>query len=567
MLKETDTQDAQAVAIRRVPQWIMLHAVVFVLYAVITLFFWAPVLTELDHKFIGDGGDTFQFVWNAWWTFETVCDGHNPYYCDLQFVPFGIPLVFHTLSAIPSFFIGAAEQWLGMPVAYNAMAFLLCCMAGLCMFALARWVTGDITGSFVAGILFMICPFMSSKLLGHLNLLCAAMLPLYTMCLFATVESPRAGRRWALAIVFLVMLFSNIHTVIFAGNVTGWYYLYRVWRSGQWKAEAQVFWKALKPTIIFCALAGIVSVYYVASYRLDWISYRNLRSCPEPLNFLLPIFPTSRWLPQYNLVGDMAEQLTNLELSVYLGWSVLPLSVIGFFCLRKHPVGRFAGILFLCALILSAGHKLQWHRQVVTIEGMTCYLPMGLYRYVPFLGSIGQSGRYMVIGYMAMGVGVAGLIAYIRQRHGRKAAATLAIVSGLLICMDFAYLPPTVDVPVCAIPPGPGRVFDPRLSNASALFCQTVHGRPLVGGYIARIATQLRQSYASMDGIGWFFQATEHRGDPPASAELIKALRDLNIEYVCVDQGSAEAQVLRKTALEVFQENERDLIFRLRPAK
>ena len=73
-----------------------------VFYLIVTLFFFAPVLSQLNTHLIGDGGDCFEFYWNAWWIDRSLLHGHNPYWCDLQFAPWGVPLVLHTLSLIPS---------------------------------------------------------------------------------------------------------------------------------------------------------------------------------------------------------------------------------------------------------------------------------------------------------------------------------------------------------------------------------------------------------------------------------------------------------------------------------
>jgi len=526
------------------------------LYVAITLFFWRHALAEFGSRFVGDGFDNFQFVWNAWWASQTLPAGRNPYFCDLQFVPFGVPLVFHTLALIPSLIIAGLTELVSMPLAYNLVAAGLYPLAGLCAFALARHVTRDVAGAIAGGLVYMICPFMTSKVLGHLNLECAALLPLYTLCLLGGLQEGPRPWKWRLTAVFALILFSNLHTTVFSANVTAWYLIYRGLHSKQWRSELQRFWHLLKPSAVIAAAWGAVLLYYTVRYQLHPKPFRDLVWCPEPLNFLLPLHPNSLWRTWVMLPGDVGWQLTNLELSVYLGWLVLPMAVAGFWCLRERPMGKFLAIVFICALALAPGHKLQWHRQVVRPAGVTAYLPMGLYRYVPVLGAVGQSGRYLVIGYMAMAVGVAGLISGIRRRWGSTAAIAGAVLAAGLTCVDYAYHPVMVDVPECAIPPGPGRVMDPRLGNARSLYFQTRHQRELVGGYIARIPEKLRRRYAEMPGLGWFFQPPDRRGAPPSAEAIGSALARLGIRYVCVDRGSADQQLLEACGLRPVFEDE-----------
>ncbi len=531
------------------------------LYIALTLAFFVPVLGRVTTQLIGDGGDCFQFVWNAWWTTERLLRLENPYFCDLQLVPFGAPLVYHTLSPIPSFLIGLAARCSSLPTAYNLMVVALYPFAGLCAFALARHITRDSLGAAAGGVVFMICPFMASKLTGHMNLLCAGLLPLYTLCLLRAV-GPRGRRwRWALAAAFVASLFSNIHTTIFAANVTVWYWIWRSIRAGTWRIEALRFSIALRPVVVVCALWGAVVVYYTLRYDLRPKPFRALAWCPEPLSFVLPLHWNSAWYSFVAPAGVLGYRLGSLELAVYLGWLVLPMAVAGWWLARKTPALRAMTVFFVCALVLAAGHKLQWHREVVRIAGRTAYLPMGLYRYVPVLGSVGQSGRYMIIGYMAMSAGVAGLVAQVRRRRGTAAGAAAATLAMGLTCVDYAFRPVMVGLPSCPIPPGDGRVLDPRLGNARTMYLQTVHRRPLVGGYVARIPKWVRQSYEEMAGIGWLFQRPDRRGPEPSPDATRRALSGLDIRYVCVDRKGPDAEFLRRCGLRLVAEDAMDATF------
>jgi hypothetical protein len=217
---------------------------------------------------------------------------------------------------------------------------------------------------------------------------------------------------------------------------------------------------------------------------------------------------------------------------------------------------KFAIMLFICALILSAGTKLMWMREAVTVGGHSIKLPMRLYENVPVLGFVSAPGRYMVIGYMAMAVGVAGLVSHVRQRYGHKWALAAVTIAAGLTCTDYAFRFMTVEVPVCPIEPGEGSVMDPRLFTSSvSLHRQTVHGRPLVGGYISRTSTREEKALAGMTDIGWFFQPTDRRGEPPLRHRLLRKLQEMDIRYVCIGGNTEDRRVLEASGLRMVHED------------
>jgi hypothetical protein len=204
----------------------------------------------------------------------------------------------------------------------------------------------------------------------------------------------------------------------------------------------------------------------------------------------------------------------------------------------------FVAVLFVGALVLSLGHKLVWHREVVNLGGLTVYLPMGIYRHVPILGAVVQHGRYLVIGYMAMSIGVAGLVRFMRTRYGPSCAVLTALVAGALVCTDYAFRFVATPLPPCPIERGEGTVMDPRLWTGTTVYRQTLHGRPLVGGYVARVTDRWEKRYKEMPGIGWFFHRSEKRGPPPSCSEIAEAIDALNIEYIDVNAAGPERELL-----------------------
>ncbi len=553
---------------KRRPLWrrVATPVAVLILYCAISLSYWAGQWHWLATRFIGDGYDGLVFVWNPWWLSRCLAHWQNPYFCEMQYAPFGVPLIYHCLTIIPSLIVAGLWHFVAMPLALNIVVLSLCPIGGLCAYALARYVTKDTIAAIAGGVVFTLCPFMTSKLLGHFHVAWAALLPLYTLCLLRAIDERSRTRRAWLTLVTLVILFTNEHTLVFAANITVWCLLYRAVRNRQWRAELRLFAWMFKPLTLFGVVWAGVLAYYGLRYGALPSRLSGAPFAAEPLVFVLPLHVTSVWRKCFAPPDPLGWNLGQLEIAVYVGWLVFPMAVAGWWLRRKDPLVRFMGLLFLCAAVLALGTKLQWHREIIRLGGHSIRMPMSVYRFIPVLGTVGQAGRYMVIGYTAMAVCVASLIAAIRHRFGGRVALGAAVAAIAATCVDYAYRVPTCEPPPCVIGPGPGRVMDPRPGPTNSLYGQTLHGRELVGGYVSRTPTRLRKSLEAAPGLGWFFQRPDRRGTLPTPDEVNRGLQAWDIAYVCVDRDSPEATLLRACGLRLVAEKATDAVFAREPA-
>jgi hypothetical protein len=532
------------------------YAVALSFYVAVTLAFFWPVLAELAHKQIGDGGDGPEFLWNAWWIGRSLLQGRNPFFCDMLYFPYGVPLVWHSLVPLQSTAICLLTAWLPAHVAYNMLVIAAYPLAGICLYALARHVTSNHAAALVGGLVLMLCPYLASKSLGHLDLLYGGLLPLYLLTLLRATEpkSPAPSRRMRMALLgaSALLLFSCYVVTICAVNVTAIVFLWRVRSSGNWKMTWSRFLAVFKPTLVMGGAYGAIVLYYSAAYHYPPKSVGPLALCPEPASYLFPFTVTSMWSELVRPLGH--PDLGNIELACYLGWGVFPLSVAGLVVRRRHAAARFCAVALALFLVLSMGPKLQWGREVVRLGPVTAYLPFGLWRYVPVLGSIGQTGRYMLIVYCMMGVGAAYLVAALARRYGRGGGLIAAAVCTAVICTDYAFRPWVSDVPAMVRLSGDeGPVLDPRLYNAATMYYQTQHSRPLVGGYVSRIPKAVLARYREAEGLGWLFSR-----DPAPACDrktLLRALAKLGVRDVLLDPGDWRAATLEEYGFDRFGED------------
>jgi hypothetical protein len=518
-------------------------ALVAAAYLLVTAAFFAPLAAALPTELLGDGGDGLQFLWNAWWMDRSLLSGRNPYFCDMQFAPHGTPLVLHTLSELPMTAAALLGRGLGMPLGLNLVVLLAYPLAGTSLYALARRLGARKMPALVGGLAFMICPFMSSKALGHFNLLFAGLLPMYVALLF-DVRAQRRGATWKLAAAMAVLLGSTVHAAVFAANVTVWLWLRECLRGRRWWTTTREFLVGLGPTLIVVAMyAGLVLAYAIP-YGLRPTRYGYDAYCPDLVSFLLPLGELSWWSSSLAAAVPSGEALAHVELSVYLGLLVLPAALLGLWTRRGDANVRFLIVVLVAAVLLAMGAHLQWDREPIRVAGVKLYGPMKLYQHIPLLGIVGQSGRWLILGYLAIAVGLSLLCDHF-ARHCRSRGVAACGLASLACVADWGFLPRTTPLPVVNIDAGSGAVLDPRLGNSESLYAQTKHGRPLIGGYVARIPEHERQRLASGDGVGWLFQKPAQRASSgPDCAALRRELGQQGVALIVVGAGSAEAHAL-----------------------
>ncbi len=191
-------------------------------------------------------------------------------------------------------------------------------------------------------------------------------------------------------------------------------------------------------------------------------------------------------------------------------------------------------------------------------------LPGVLLRYVPIVANARIPGRAMVVVYLATGVFAAiGLERlFERGRAGRIVASCLFVLL-LIECIPARpplYLP---DLPsrylslrdaaktgaVCELPMGLRDGFGERGSlDEAVLLHQTIHQRPIIGGFVARLPPSITSSYESMPVVGSFLRLSSGAkisdsdlGLTPreASAKLASA----GIAFVVLDTRRASADL------------------------
>jgi hypothetical protein len=247
------------------------------------------------------------------------------------------------------------------------------------------------------------------------------------------------------------------------------------------------------------------------------------------------------------------------------GWLGIVPVLLSAFALRRRPtdpdVRRWliVGAVFL---VWALGSHL-----FVAGRNTGMILPEALLRYVPIASNARIPGRAMVVVYLALAVLASAGVAAIRATVGRAAWAPAVI--GLLVFADFNAAPfPLTPIQCPGIyqllrdRPEPGAVAELPLGMADGLgaltfadplmqACQTVHQRPLVGGFIARLPPAVVASYADDPLLAAWLELSRAR----TGAQSRPALPDraLAVERLRAD-GIAFIMLNRRTAAPALRE-------------
>ncbi len=545
-------------------------------YSVIALALAWPLPLHLGTA-IPAGGDALLFLWDLWWFRRAADGGTSPFHTDLLYYPNGTSTAFTTLAPLESA-IGVPLQWLGLgPVAcYNLLLLASAATGAWAVWALARRATGSSLAAFVAGIVYGWSPYHQARFVGgHLNLASHQWLPLYILALFGTIDAlwpgeraegwqaqsatgttptPRWWRACGWAIVAGLAAGATATTELtYAAFLALWtifYLAYRGWPL--WGARA---WRTLGAACGPLALAGGLALLLAAplllamlgEIRRDTSGYmfssplETLNYSADTLQYFLPneLHPWAS--PGLRAYVDQISGTPNVaERIVAPGWTVLALSVLALALAWRRRAVRFWGWTLLLGAILGVGPVFHWAGRVFfTPFNASLLFPYALLYAVPGFAIMRAPLRFAVLISLAGALLVAYALATIRARWPRLAPALLALSTALIVTESLVNVPlarvgPTIVDTALAADPTPGAVVDlPLTPRIDYLWYQTQHGRPIVGGYLAR---QPPDSFVTDDPtLRYLAQQTDERDDAAVRAGTgLRTLQGAGIRYVVV---------------------------------
>jgi hypothetical protein len=317
------------------------------------------------------------------------------------------------------------------------------------------------------------------------------------------------------------------------------------------KPALEAFWRGTQALMITSAVFAVCCLPLIMQAFRLFVTGRYVtqtyfwRSAPRGIDALTPLMGN----PFHPIVGGLASHLYDmhgLDRIEAVGWfGIIPLVVL----LGRGPwldsdeARRWKSVAIVF-VVFALGPFLTFGGYDLGLP-----LPQALARFIPLVENARMPGRAMVVVYLSLGVLMAlRLAGFASANHQanpdrRSPFASRRVQWALvaLLAADYLNTPiplteldrPAVyeqlasisdDAPVIEVPFGIGDGLSAGIGNQDrrALYYATLHGHPLVGGYIGRMPPEASNVYAQMPVVGNLLRLSS--GEPaieePAAATL-----------------------------------------------
>ncbi len=493
------------------------HFAVLLAYLLASIVFTWPQVLDLGGSLV-NGADNRQTIWNFWMLRHSLFDLHTwPLQTDLIYWPGGTSLYLHTYTLDLNLLVLPITLTAGPVVAYNLAVLFVCVASGYAMYRLGWMLSGSALAGFVAGFALTFNAWHVTRLWGQLSLASFQWPLLYMLFLLR-----REGRGWVNALgagVALALTYmAGQYLVLYLALFTALWALNRGLERGvPWRARAATLGRAVGAAgvaglLVSPLLVGLLTSAQSGTFLVPTFA-ETLTFSADPLAYFVP-GPYSTVFGAWStpIYANHVWGTIPLEKMVFPGWSLWVLGIFGLG--RAWPQTRLWLNLLVVSFVLSLGPVLH-----AAGQGLPVPLPYLLFYQLPGVEVSRTPVRFALLVQIALAVGLAyGLAFLLRRLRGPQGLALLPsrthvlefqvpsvrpllLVGGLLalITVEQAIIPfamgpasispfytalaqsadrsALLEVPI-GDPPGP--------YQSDYLLAQTVHGRPIIGGYISR---------------------------------------------------------------------------------
>jgi hypothetical protein len=582
---------------------VLRETMVIVAYAAITILATYPLILHAGDA-IPAGGDSWVNYWNLWWVKSALVErSANPFFAPDVHFPYGASLYFHTLNLVPAVIALPVAIAFGVFAAFNFLVFLSFLLSAYGTYRLALYVLDRTDApaesrpnamrlaAFVAGIIFTFSSYRYVHLLGHLDLLSTQWLPLYVLFLLKTRDEGGwrnvavAGLMLALAMLTAAyyMVFLLVFTALVVADLiirkrqTCWPQVLRI------AAIGAVFAILVSPVLVpMLASEGTESRAMNPSFDVDRFSTDIVAFViPSVLHPLWSRFVTS-------IYRVIMRPGSNVEIVAFLGFLPLTLGLIG--AVRSRAMRKFWLPLMLLFAVLALGPVAHFAGKAV-LPQISSIMPYGLLARLPYGDIPRVPARYVVMTILCLSIMASTGAWTLLMRFPTVVQLGVTAVLSILVVGENAVVPlPLLTPPETSffrqirndpqragvlevpIPDDPG-VYPERM------YYQTIHNKPIFGGYLARGLPPL--AFGSIPGFGQFNKTLSDRIDDvvvydPAQLNAISRvlLAFYSAGYVIIEKYLLDSSALeraRRVAVELLgpsslvHEDDSMLAFKVRP--
>ncbi|MCH2171582.1 hypothetical protein MK489_12430 [Myxococcota bacterium] len=434
-----------------------------------------------------DADDVKRFMWNLWWTRESLTSLANPYWSEIVFHPRGGSLAL-TSYPIPYGILSIPVQWIwpgleGLAVAINLLVLFSFTLSGIGAYRLAKHVSASPRASLLAGIVFSTALFHTLNTV-RLHLLAVEWLPFYVLCLLRLGEDPRLRRALALAAWMALCFYSSLEYAVYLLIFSSLWLAHRMVVQRRW--EPRLWSRLLVAAGAFTALASPLLVQQIEQLPVAGARF-DLEETVSWSPALLSIVTPSRVHPLYGEAMRFAGaekdgQTVGMRSESSIGLATLALALLGIAGVRRNG-GALYAIAAAVFLVLMLGPYLRVSGTWIT----SIPLPyLALYEWVPMI-RVGRDPTRFVVPLLLMLSVLTALGTRRLLEPLRRPAHEALLLAGLCLLVLFEALPrgapktapsshPVYDQ--IARAPGDFAVLD-HSGSYGGLVGQIVHGKRL----------------------------------------------------------------------------------------
>ncbi len=507
-------------SLNRIPRRTRVWLVVALAYLLIALIVTYPLAANLETQLAGefsDSSDVLESVWGIWWWRHALLNLHqSPLQISVLNHPTGLYFPLYPLMA-QTFLLALPVAVLGSPIfAYNFIFLISLVACGLAGYALCLEISNDKRASFVGGLIWTFFPSkMIQAVAGHLFLILLFSVPLAALGLIRTLRSPTLRRSLLTALAIVV-----------AGTIHPIYLVYVVaptlvtLTASSLKTTGRAFWRRdrVQALAIVIGLSGLLMfililpvLHELQQGQAVWSSSPDVVGfSPDALGYFVP--STDNPLIRHTPLAKFAAKIEPYQYTflIYAGWLPLILAFIGAYAQptksRPWQILAVGGAIFALGPVLKVGGD--YARVFIAGQSYRIVMPYALIVNWPFVQWSRTPDRLTVLVMLAVSVlatlGLSRLLKRIVK--DRIALLVIAVISGVVTVEYLVRFPfPTFSVGVPASIKSLGAISDGQVAiqlpmngykdNQRALYWQTIHQHPLVGGRVYRDQPGVAQQY------------------------------------------------------------------------
>lgn len=526
--------------------------IAFGLYCIAAIIMTWPIAGQLTSHLPGPGDDLLVHYWNGWRFKQILQQGGELYRTNLIFHPAGVSLLYHNLSWVNIALWLPLEPLAGGIAAFNLIYLLNLALCGLGMYILARYLTHSPGAAFIAGLIYAFWPYRIFEI-DHPNLITTQWLPLFLLHVICVVREKEKFKHALLAAFFLILTgYTRWQLLVFAFIIAALYGLYSLWAErARWN----------KRVVLALALAVLVSAIVMAPPIYPMLKGQLTRDHPEDL-FVESLVPKQTDLlayivpPHNHLLGGLFRGLTYAKdfdrawySNAYLGVAALLLSVLGISKARK--AAWFWGGLALVSWLLALGPALRFNKEIYS----NIPLPYALAEKFVLIRAMRTSRRFNMLLALPVaalaGYGASALLDHLRERlerrgKERRPSILLLVCLVFIIGLDYAQIPvQSFEVSISpfhyalAQDPEPFALLNlptGRTRSPYYMLCQTVHGKPIVEGSVARPPREAKAFIDDNPFLAYLRDNRKFNPDFPDISRQLTVLAEADVRYIVINK-------------------------------